>query len=201
MKLISKDILMAKRIKLEFLPDFKEERTQKFTTLVLTLVALSFFGLVAINPTISTIIKLNKELEDSQLVDRKLTEKINNITSLQQSYTAIEKDLPFVFAAIPKSAEVPLFAAQVQAVADNSNTTIDSLQTFEVNVSNVASARGFSAFTFALVAEGSYNDLKNFLDNLSNMQRVVGIDILSLTKKTGGTSLQLTLKGETYFSP
>lgn len=201
MKIIDKNILNASKIKLSFLPNFKEERTQKFTTLILTLISLSFFGIVAINPTISTIVKLNKELEDSRIVDQKLTEKINNLNLLQQAYVNLEKDLPIFFSAIPKSPEVPLFAAQIQAVATDSNVSIDSLQTFEVNISNLASTRGFSAYNFALVAEGNYNDLEKFLDNLLSMQRVVGIDILSLTKKSGVATLQLTLKGKTYFSP
>lgn len=202
MKLLSTSFFSETKNKyLELLPAFKEERTQKFTTLILTLISLSFFGLIAINPTISTIIKLNKELEDSRLVDAKLTEKINNLTSLQENYNRLQPDLPIILSAIPKNPEVPLFAAQVQAVAQASNINIDSLQTFEVGVSNIPSARGFSSFSFALVAEGSYNDISNFLTSLSTMQRIVGIDILSLTKKTGGNILQLTLKGRTFFSP
>lgn len=200
MKVFNKDVLKNTKINLQFLPDFKEEKTQKFTTLVLTLITLSVFGIIAISPTVSTIVKLNKELDDSNAVDKQLSQKINNLTSLQQAYINLQKDLPVIFAAIPKTPDVPLFAAQVQSVATNSNILIDSMQTFEVDVNSAPTPRGFSSFTFALVVEGSYNDLSKFLDNLSIMQRIVSIDLLSLARKTGG-NLQMTLKGETFFSP
>ena len=70
----------------QMLPDFKEERTRKFTTLVFTLLALSFFGLFAISPTLSTIANLNKQLSDNEFVDSQLQNKINNLYTLQQDY-------------------------------------------------------------------------------------------------------------------
>lgn len=203
MKILDKNLFKNTKIKyFEFLPDFKEEKTQKFTTLIFTLIALSFFGLFAINPTISTITELNKQLEDSRFVDQKLGQKISSLTVLQQKYTNLQPDLPIILNAIPKDSEVPLFAAQIQSVANNSNITIDSFQTFEVEINKNPNPRQYSSFTFALTAEGTYNDLSNFLSNLSNMQRVAGIDTLSLTKRSGiSNSLQLTLKGKTFFSP
>ena len=54
---------------------FKKDRTQKVTTLAMTLIALSFFGLFAINPTLSTISRLQKELEDAKFVDQHLKGK------------------------------------------------------------------------------------------------------------------------------
>lgn len=203
MKIIDKNLFKNTRIKYsQFLPNFKEEKTQKFTTLIFTFIALSFFGFFAISPTISTITELNKELDDNTLVDQKLGQKINNLTILQQKYTSLQPDLPIILGAIPKNPEVPLFAAQVQAIANDSNVALDSFQTFEVEVNNNPDPRQYSNFTFALTAEGTYNDLSIFLSNLSNMQRIAGVDILSLIKRSGTSNfLQLTLKGKTFFSP
>lgn len=200
MKIIDKNLLKNTTIKyLQFLPDFKEEKTQKFTTLIFTLIALSFFGLFAITPTISTITELNKEIDDNKFVDQRLGQKINNLTILQQKYTTLQPDLPIILETIPKDPQVAIFAAQVQSVANTSNVIINSLQTFEVEVNN--NTKQYSSFTFALTTEGTYNDLSNFLSNLSNMQRIAEVDILSLTKRAGASnSLELTLKGKTFFS-
>lgn len=192
---------LFKNLGLPFVPNFKEERTQKFTTIVLTVLTLSFFGIFAINPTISTIVKLRKELEDNKFVDNKLTEKINNLSSLQKKYNSLQNDMPFILAAIPQSSEVPLLAAQIQAVAKNTNVIIENFQTFEVEIQKKTSPRNYSSFSFALSLDGSYNDLYNFLKSLSNMQRVVSIDLISLTKKTTSSSLQLSIKGKAFFSP
>lgn len=198
MKIINKEILNKY---LQFLPDFKKEKTQKLTTLILTFFALSFFGLFAINPTLSTIAELNKELEDNKFIDGNLSQKISNLTSLQQKYASLQPDLPIILTSIPKVPEVPLFAAQIQAASQNQNVSIETFQTLPVDISKNPTQRTYSSFSFALTADGSYNNLSNFLSELTNMQRIIQIDIVSLTKKSGvSSSLQLTLKGKTFFS-
>lgn len=197
----NKDSLKNIRLRyLKFLPDFKAEKARKITTLIMTLASLSFFGLFAINPTLSTIAELNKELDDMRLVDQRLSDKINNLTVLQQKYTNLQADLPIIFTSIPKDPEVPLFVAQTQAVANSASVSLESLQTFEVEVNKNPNLKKYSSFSFALTADGNYNNLNNFLSNLSNMQRIVEVDIISLTRKTGSADLlQLTLKGKTFF--
>lgn len=185
---------------LPFVPNFKEERTQKFTTIVLTVITLAFFGIFAINPTVSTIVKLRNEVKDNKFVDRELAQKIQNISTLQKKYTALQSDMPFILSAIPQNSEVPLLAAQIQAIARSSNVFINNFQTFEVEVQK-SSSKKYSSFSFALSLSGSYNDLYKFLISLSNMQRVVAIDLLSLTKKTGSSSLEIAIKGKVFFSP
>lgn len=192
-----KNIANNKYFKL--LPSIKEERLQKFTTLVLTLIALSFFGIFAISPTLSTIAGLRKELEDNQFVDKQLQQKITNLTSLQQKYTGLKNDLPTILASFPASPDIPLLAAQVQAVAGRS-VIIQNFQTFEVEISK-EKVQKYLSYSFTLTAEGTYNDLNKFLSSLSGMQRIITLDILSLTKKSTGDSLVLTLKGKAYFLP
>ena len=127
-----KDIKKNKYFQL--LPDFKEDRVQKITTLALTLVALSFFGLFAINPTLSTIAKLEKELSDNKFVDQKLQTKINDLSLLQQKYALIQQDLPYVYSSVPKSPEAPLVIAQIQTLAKANNLKISSFQTFQAEI-------------------------------------------------------------------
>src|SRR3989344_8503364 len=91
----------------EYLPDLKKEKTQKYSSIIFSLISLSFFGLFAINPTLSTIAKLKKELSDAKFVDSELAEKIANLSSLQEKYNIVEQDIPFVLAAVPKNPQIP----------------------------------------------------------------------------------------------
>ena len=61
---------------LGFLPDLKKEKTQKYSSIIFSLVSLSFFGIFAINPTLSTIAKLKKELSDTKFVEEQLRKNI-----------------------------------------------------------------------------------------------------------------------------
>jgi Tfp pilus assembly protein PilO len=186
---------------LEMLPDFKEERMQKFTTLVLTIVALSFFGLFAISPTLSTIANLNKQLDDNKYVDQQLQTKINNLYTLQQQYAQIGGDLPYVYDAVPKDPQVPLLAGQVQAIAKNSGVTLIGFQTFEAQVPDPSTpVKDSYAYTFSLSASGSYDNISTFANSMLGMQRVISLDIISITRNTGtGPAMQVNFKGTAYY--
>lgn len=183
------------------MPDFKEERTQKFTTLVFTILALSFFGLFAINPTLSTIANLNKQLADNTFVDKQLQTKISNLYTLQQSYAAIQPDMPYVLNSIPKNPQVPLLVAQIQAVAQSSGITITGFQTYEVQVPDPSTPKkSYYAFTFSISANGTYDSISKFVDSVIKMQRIISINILSISRNIGdGPPYQLDFKGTAYF--
>lgn len=185
----------------EALPNFKEEKMQKFTTLVFTVTALSFFGLFAISPTLSTIANLNKQLSDNKFVDQQLQDKINNLYLLQQKYSQLTPDLPYVLDSFPKNPQVPLLVAQLQSLAQSSNIAITSLQTFEVEVPNSSvSTKKYYAYSFSISAGGSYENLSKFVNSVVKMQRIVSINILTLSRNTGeGPPTQLNFKGTAYF--
>ena len=49
---------------LALMPDLRQEKTKKFTTIVLTLAASIILGLFAVNPTLSTVANLQKQIDE-----------------------------------------------------------------------------------------------------------------------------------------
>lgn len=187
---------------LELMPDFKQEKTQKYITIALTLIASIILGIFALGPTLSTIAGLHKQLDDAKFVEQKLREKINNLSVLQQKYKSLEADLPIINDALPKTSQIPLITAQIQAVANESNVKITNYQTFQAEVSHqVVSTKKFAAYNFTVTTQGSYQNMTIFLDKLVNFQRIVAIDSISITKVTelNTTDLKLAVKGIAYF--
>lgn len=203
MKITKQDAILQSANKyLKKLPSFKEKKTQQVTTLVLTLVALSFFGLFAINPTISTIAELQKELSDAQDVKTRLEQKIVNLGKLQIQYRTIQTDLPVVLSALPKTPSIPLLTAQLQAIAKSKNVELKNLQIYEVEISPLrAGVNRVSSFNFNTQAVGVYPDLVAFLQTLSDFDRILTFDFISLSKnKDAQTStLVLTIRARAYF--
>ena len=202
---IPKDWLknLQKNKYLQLLPDFKEEKAKKFITLVLTLITLSFFGIFAIAPTLSTISKLQKELEDDQLVENKLKQKINNLSILQQKYADLQGSLPDVYSAIPKTPEIASFMGQIKQLAKKNNVSIISLQTFQVEaVAKGNLIKRYSSFNFNLSMEGDYENINEFLNGLTEMQRIISLDTLTISNvydRKKGNILRLSIKGTAYF--
>jgi len=189
---------------LAFMPDLKQERTKKFTTIVLTLAASIILGLFAVNPTLSTIANLQKQIDDNKFVDEQLQKKINDLSILQQKYTNVQNDLPVIHAAIPTSSQIPPLVAEIQTIAEGSNLKLTSFQTFEVDLSKSAGInKKYSSFDFGFSGEGSYSEITNFMDKLVTFQRIITIDNASISKlndisNTSG-ALQLSVKGTALF--
>ncbi len=197
----SKNISKLKDNKyLALLPDFKKEKAQKVSSIVFSLLALSFFGLFAIEPTLSTIAKLKKDLSDSKYVNEKLLEKISNLSSLQKDYNLLQNDIPIILAAIPQNPQLPTLIGQIQALAQKQHVTIGNLQTYEIEAASAKNPnKDFYSFSFVITGEGSYTDIVNFLSALTSMRRVITIDELLIGKASSANLLQFNMKGVAYF--
>ncbi len=181
---------------LELMPDFKKQKTQKFTTVVLTLIAIIILAIFAINPTLSTIANLQKQLEDAKFVADKLEKKINNLSILQTKYNNIQNDLPIVYEAIPKNSEVPKLTGQIQSILNESGMQLISIQSSEI----VEVTRGkFYLYNFDLTASGDYQTMENFLEKLTNMQRVTNIKNINISNSSTSKSLQFNVQGNAFY--
>ena len=182
---------------LKNLPDFQTARTKNITTLVLTLVTLSAFGLFAISPTLSTIANLQKQLDDSNLVHKKLEEKIANLELLQRQYNLIERDIPLILTALPQTPNTSPLVGQLQAIALSSAVKITRIQVFQVEVSQGATKN--PSFVFSIGVEGASQNITNFLLLLSDFDRIITIDILSQNLQDKNGITQLELRGKAYY--
>lgn len=181
------------------LPRLEEKRVQSFTTIILALATLSFFGIFAISPTLATIADLQKQISDNQFVNMQLQQKIANLTNLEGQYKDLQKDLPILYTAIPPEPNVTTLVGQIQTIAQKSQVNLLQVQTLPVDVTGVVSTQ-FNSFAFALDISGSYANIQSFLKSLTSYNRIVTIDAVSLTKSlTDTTTYNLSVRGRTYF--
>lgn len=203
MKKIFKNIKYEKYYK-DILPYLKKDRNQQYLGIILTFTATIFFALFAINPTLSTIARLRKEVMDSKLVDQKLSEKINNLSLLSSAYQDIKDDIPFVIDAIPTQPEAPTLVAQIQSIAKNSEVLISGLSISPVSLVAKDSTKS-SAFTFEFSAKGNFEKINKFISDLVDMQRIVFIDRISISRSNSESesksdnNLDTNIKGSVYF--
>lgn len=183
------------------LPYLSEERSQKFFAIVLTFLALSFFGFFAINPTIATILKLRKEVSDSEFVYSQLETKIKNLSALRNQYESLQSDLPFITDAITVRPNVDLLFAQVQGASQKSNVKLSKLQNFEVEIlkNNKTPGKQHHFYSFVVVGNSSFEDIFNFFSTITNMQRIIDIDTFSITNTTKQNELEFNIQGTAFF--
>lgn len=194
---------MQSNIAFPTLPYLNKERTQKFISIVLTLLALSFFGFFAINPTILTILKLQKELSDSQFVYNQLDSKIKNLSILRNQYANLQNDLPIIIDAVSTKPDVHLLFAQIQTVARESNVKLSKLQNFEVEVlkNNKGPEKQYYSYSFSIGGSGSFENISNFLSTVTSMQRVINIEVFAINNISSQdvASLGFNIQGAAFF--
>lgn len=186
---------------LKLLPNMQQENSQSLLTLILTFAALSFFGIFAINPTLSTIADLKKQLSDDTAVDQQLKTKINNLSTLEQLYNSLGTNLTNIYAAVPQNANAPLLSAQIAAVAKKHNLTIATYRIDEVQLASIPKIPKTQSFTFTLQAEGEYNDMLAFSTELAKLSRIITIESMEIERDSQTNNLLLTLRGREYFKP
>lgn len=191
------------------LPTLQKERVKEYGTLILTFFALSFFSIFAINPTLSTITDLKKQLSDNQSADAALKTKIKNLSTLQQAYTEITPDLGYVDAALPTTPNVIPLLAKVQSISERSNVTILALQASDVSLfssGTVVKKKGKGiqtpSFSFLIRVQGSTSELLSFLSSFLSFDRLTTIDSLSLsTDPKENSQPTLTIHANGYYLP
>lgn len=182
-------------------PLLKDARNTAYFMLILSLFSLSFFGSFAIRPALKTIIELNRKIEDAQEVNRKLGQKIKNLSTLQAEYKRIEGDLPIIYTALPNQIQAPTLLLKLRTLATVHNLVITNLQVTKSPLSEDFGKQDLIGSPFILTAEGEYQSINNFLNALSVLDRIVTLDevqISSTTAVTSGDKLTVKLSGRFY---
>ncbi len=187
---------------LKMLPDMRKQKNRDYTMLVLTFFAAAFFGFFAINPTLSTITRLQKELDDSKFVNISLETKIANMSNLLSQQTSIASDLPYVLNAVPTTANAALFAAQLQQIATDKKLVIYDIQTTLVQLAPVKNVKEESKkYEFSITVSGSDDAFLQFLTTLKSFDRLLSVKEITYGAATTNETKSLTVKGITYFLP
>lgn len=183
------------------LPRLQEEKARAFTTLVFTLIAITVFGLFAINPTFGTIADLDKQLSDNQFVEQQLTKKVANLTKLQQQYAQIQTSLPIILAAIPTTPTMPFFMGQIQQLSTAARVDLVRVQTFpvEIPVGDNPTIL-FYSYVFGIDIQGDKDNINSFITSLSTFNRLITIDGISVTDvQLNNIQARANIRGKVYF--
>ncbi len=181
------------------LPDFRQEKNQTYAALALTILAISFFGMFAISPTLSTIAELQKKRNDAQFVDEQLTNKLRSLSLLQENYNTFSPSLPIVYAAVPQEPQVAVLLGQLKMLAEKNNLTIELMQAESVDLVNgdQEASEGIQSFIISVDATGSYENLAAFYKDAVRINRLLSLETITIAKQqllTAPTRMVMKLK-------
>ncbi|HEV2339770.1 MAG TPA: type 4a pilus biogenesis protein PilO [Patescibacteria group bacterium] len=181
------------------MPALKEKKVQSFTTLVFTLLAISFFGIFAISPTATTIVDLQKQISDDRFVDNQLAVKISHLSQLQGQFQTIQSQLPVVYAAVPTDPALATFVGQLQTLGTSGHVKVDNIQTLPVDLTQSSLSGKYNTFVFAINVEGNYADVADFLSAIIGFNRLLVVDSISVQKAASVEGYRINIQGRSFF--
>lgn len=187
---------------IRLLPDLQQKRAKEYFQVILTFVALIFAVVFAINPTLTTIANLNQQISTAKQVDGELQTKINNLSHLNLQYNSLQSELPNIYAAIPQTEEAQLLLAELQSIAQSHNLSIISVN---AQIDPHQSATDVKTLDFSISANGSYTNVRGFLNDNIHFQRIILPISISLNKTStdstsnSSDSVNMIFNGNAYY--
>lgn len=181
---------------------YQKREIKLYTGLILSLLAVAFFGLFALRPTLTTIAGLVGDLRDKKAINQKLQEKINNLSRAQTNYSQTINSLELLDQALPRNPSVSQIAYQIEILAQKSNLIVRSINFESVNMKG-ESPKQKNEVSFDFTLSGDFQSLKSFLESLENLRRIITIKSFSLSKSKSVENQTMTLNvlGKAYFLP
>jgi Tfp pilus assembly protein PilO len=184
---------------------------QASLTLLASLVTVVLLGIFAIKPTLTTIARLTKELEDKGKVNKQLELKARTLRQAQADWQTVSANIPLVETALPRKPEFVRLEREVEFLALGHQVLLASGGFSEFLVLGEKEEKAAAdkdkpvlpaqTIRFTVTVAGTYEQIKGFLADLETLDRVITIESVHFSKETEieGADLQATLVADAYY--
>lgn len=185
---------------------------QASLALAASLLTVALLGVFAIRPTLATIARLTKEIQDKEKIDKQLANKITALRKADISYQQVASQIPLVETALPTKPEFSRLEQELEFLAWQHQILLASggFSGFvatgtkpeeEEKEEKKAEAPPADSIRFNLTIGGSYGQIKDFIKDLENLDRVIFLESVHFTKETEieGAQVQATLVGQAFY--
>lgn len=175
---------------------------RNYGSTIFTLLVMSVLIFFAIKPTVETILVLQKKLADQEEILQKITKKANDLSSGKKNYDDLDYNIKEkISEAIPDAVGFKSVIQTLESTAKLHEASVSALQiqplVIESKIDDRVGTLSEIAFTFN--TEGNYNNLVALLKDFKNVNRLISIDSLSISKTSDGTGLIMSVSGKAYY--
>jgi len=167
------------QIQVALLDFYKNPVARVSLELVFSIVAVIFFAIFAVKPTLQTMSELVKEIEDKKALDEQLGQKIASLNTAQTQYQKFSSQFYLLDETIPKTAELVNSLKIVEKIASENNLIIQGI-TISAVPEELIKASGSEAkrelLTFNVDVSGGYLKIRQFIEDLLDSRRMMIVD-------------------------
>lgn len=147
--------------------------------LVFSILAVIFFAIFAVKPTLQTMSELVKEIEDKRALEEQLKQKIASLNTAQAQYQKFGSQFYLLDEAIPKTASLVEGLKIVEKIASENDLIIQGI-TVSAVPDELIKANEDGAIrellTFNVDMTGDYLKIRQFIEDLMTSRRMMLVD-------------------------
>lgn len=152
--------------------------------LIITIFTVIFLAIFAIQPTITTMSALVKNIEDKQKVDQELTKKAAALSTLNSELAPLKSQVRMLNSAIPNEPDIDGILRRIEKIASGRPIVLTSIQSNKTPKDEDPDRKGvpeLSTLTLQIGVKGSYLDIKDFLEAILKIDRQFTVVSLSIS--------------------
>lgn len=184
-------------------PVIKNRFVKTYSSLIFSLITISIFSYYAIRPTVTTILSLQKSIQEQTTVLNTLKEKVNNLVEGKRNYENIP--LPVkdkIEALVPDNPALPSLINSLTTAARTAEASISGIQIQSVTLENpntrLSKAAQINQIDFVFNTQGSFSDLMELLSSIKRADRLITITSINFGQSSDAY-LSMSVSGKAYY--
>lgn len=161
---------------------YEKKQTRVYSGIILTLTTISFFALFALRPTILTITGLVAEIGQKEETIRRLDVKIRQLSQAQAAYAQLAPRLYLIDEALPTDTNLYSLMNNLEMAAARNEVSFLTLSFGEIGLDE--KKEELEEVNFEVSLKGQFGHLKDFLEKIFLLRRIIQSSQLSLAKPT-----------------
>lgn len=168
-----------------------------YSGLIFSLISIIIFSLFALKPTISTILNLQKQIEEKQSILKDLNQKAQDLTTAKDNLNRINSEtLKKLDNLLPDKTDPSSLAEAINSLSTQASISAFQLQptTLVGDPQNLSKKPLLEPIGFNFNATGSYSNLLSLLGALNRLPRLISIDSVNITPNQAGLLMSVSAK-------
>lgn len=184
----------------------QKQDLRMFLEVLLSLLTISFFSLLALKPTLLTILQLTRDIKGKEEAITQMDTKITNLETAQSIADQGTNQMVVINSSVFDVPSPPIFAGQIEGLANKNSVNILGMTTDKVLILGKSAKAETSkekktlpanakSLNFSFSGQGDYANLVSFLRDLENLRLILKIDTVTYSISKTQDKITLAVSG------
>lgn len=184
-------------------PVLRSKFARTYSPLIFSLITIAIFSFYAIRPTVTTILSLQKSIDEQTSISNRLQEKSRHLSEGKQNYENLNKDIKTKLNnLVPDNPALAQLINSISYITEGSEASISGLQfqkvTLEAKKNILIKDAPITQIDFALISQGTFPNLMRLLTAIKRTDRLISIHSINFVQPPN-SDLIMSISAKAYY--